>query len=495
MSIGIFASSQSFAIIDLNYESIELEKILRDYGNKTALAFSYSSNTLALNKKYTIIGKVETKEEGVELICKRANLQYKFLGNMVVLKQRPKPKVKEKPKQKIEQQVPVKQIEEPEQMEFILPEGWEPSYQGPEFPDFEMSESLKESLATEQANESGKKGLSFVNIENEYNGHQIAVLCNKNYEDHSGRELALLFNNTKGRVKGTQISLFANLAAGGFGNQVSLLSNLSTKAHKGNQVSLVCNYAGTGSGLRVQISAGVNNNKGNTHVQVGGLNLNGKNSEGQYGFVNVNGNDSGKQLGFLNINKGKVSKQFGFFNVADTCDYRSIGLINFIKKGYNRFEIAYSSEYELNTSFRFGHERLYTIIGASVDWAYNSASFWETNDWYFNRGAVQFGFGGSLYSNGRFSFMQELTASKFLTAGRGFNPKAFMLTYGLSSGLRLGRKKYNSTIILGIHLNILNQDRRNQLSIDKLEFIEKNHFQLWDRSFDFWPGLKLGFRF
>ena len=90
LALSLLGTVQLHASIDLNYESVALEYILSDFGNKTALAFSYSSNTLALNKKYTIVGQVDNREEGVALICKRANLQFKFLGNMVILKQQPK---------------------------------------------------------------------------------------------------------------------------------------------------------------------------------------------------------------------------------------------------------------------------------------------------------------------------------------------------------------------------------------------------------------------
>ena len=498
LALSLLGTVQLHASIDLNYESVALEYILSDFGNKTALAFSYSSNTLALNKKYTIVGQVDNREEGVALICKRANLQFKFLGNMVILKQQPK--VQPKPKQKKPESVQVNEVEgseesEKEQMEYILPDGWEPAYQGPEFPDFKYPEAMENPPSSESLRDADESGLRWINQEADYSGHQAAVFWNKNYEDHSGREVALLFNKTKGRVKGNQVALFGNVAAGGYGNQVSLLSNLSTKSHKGNQVSLLCNIAGPDSGLRVQTAIFYNKNKGDTHAQVGSLNVNGRDSEGQYGFLNINGNDSGKQFGLFNINKGKVSRQYGLLNVADTCDYRSIGLINFIRKGYNRFEIAYSSEFELNASFRFGHERLYTILGTSIDWSYDKEYFWERDDWYFNRGALSLGFGGYLYSKGRFSFMQELIGSRFIIAGRGFDPEALMLDYGLSSGFRLGRKGYNSTLILGIHLNVLKQNEHKGINIDNLDFIDRGRLQLFGSNFDFWPGVKLGFRF
>ena len=38
-----------FASVELNYEELSLEQILRDYGNRTGLAFSYSSNTVSFH--------------------------------------------------------------------------------------------------------------------------------------------------------------------------------------------------------------------------------------------------------------------------------------------------------------------------------------------------------------------------------------------------------------------------------------------------------------
>ena len=77
----------------------------------------------------------------------------------------------------------------------------------------------------------------------------------------------------------------------------------------------------------------------------------------------------------------------------------------------------------------------------------------------------------------------------------GFDPEALMLDYGLSSGLRLGRKGYNSTLILGIHLNVLKQNEHKGINIDNLDFIDRGRLQLFGSNFDFWPGVKLGFRF
>ena len=94
--------------MELNYEELSLEQILRDYGNRTGLAFSYSSNTVSLGHKYTIVGRAENREEGVGLICAEAKLEYKFLGNMVVLKQKLKPAIKKR----VPESVPVNKEEE-----------------------------------------------------------------------------------------------------------------------------------------------------------------------------------------------------------------------------------------------------------------------------------------------------------------------------------------------------------------------------------------------
>ena len=482
-----------FASVELNYEELSLEQILRDYGNRTGLAFSYSSNTVSLGHKYTIVGRAENREEGVGLICAEAKLVYKFLGNMVVLKQKLKPAIKKR----VPESVPVNKEEEIQEEDFvyILPNGWIPSYQGPEFPDFKMPKALEESPVDSELYNNGPKGLQWLNEEESFKGNQTAVLWNKNSQDHSGRELAILFNRSKGFVKGPQVALLGNIANGGYGTQVSLLTNLSRGMHKGNQVSLMCNFSGIDSGLRVQAAFFYNKNKGDTHAQVGSLNVNESDSEGQYGLVNINGGDSGKQFGLFNLNKGKVGRQFGLINAADTCDYRSIGLVNFIRKGYNRFEIAYASEFALNASLRFGHERLYTILGLAFDWTYLEEDIFDYKSWGGDRGALQIGFGGWLFSKGRYALMQELTLSRFILAGSGFEPKVMLFNYGLTNGISLGREKYASTLIVGIHLNVLSQDEQGSINIEHLNFTKKNRFSLGDRQFDFWPGLKLGFRF
>lgn len=492
--ICCFSAQGVYANIKLNYKNIELEKILRDYGNKTGLAFSYSSNTLALGKKYTIVGEVDNKEAGVALICSKANLKYKFLGNMVVLKQKPKVR---KPTSKKEEPKQIKQEEQvqEEEMEYILPVGWVPDYKGPGFPDFKLPEAVLNPKVDEDQERKDNKWLYWLNNGADFSGHQNAVLWNKNTTDHTGREVAFLFNRTKGFVKGTQVSFMGNVAQGGYGTQVGVLCNLSKGSHKGNQISVLCNFAGDDSGLRVQTSGFLNKNKGDTHAQVGTVNINGKSSEGQYGIFNVNGGDSGKQFGLLNINKGKVGRQFGLVNVADTCDYRSLGLVNFIRKGYNRIEIGYNSEFALNSSLRFGHERLYTIIGIALDWDYLNGDVWSTEDWSFNRGALNLGFGGWLYSKGRICFMQEIMVGKIVTTDRGFANDAYLYKYGISGGVRLGKRRYNSTFIFGIHLNVFSQNEEDQINIKNLDFISKSRFQLWDRRFDLWPGLKVGFRF
>ncbi|MBP6235902.1 MAG: carboxypeptidase-like regulatory domain-containing protein [Saprospiraceae bacterium] len=195
------------------------------------------------------------------------------------------------------------------------------------------------------------KGLNGLEIGGVYNyddgdvyGMQVAGVVNALSEDVVGTQISGVMNAVKGNVKGVQI-------AGVINNNDSItdgiqISGVYQKTHtlRGLQIGGLYNRAVKATGG--QISGFLNTvDSATTFLQIAGLYNHGANIRGLQisGLVNTCDTLEGLQIGIFN-RANHVKKGL------------SIGLINYVKTGYHKFEFSYN---ELST----------TTIGYRSGWA------------------------------------------------------------------------------------------------------------------------------
>ena len=196
----------------------------------------------------------------------------------------------------------------------------------------------------------------FVNtIRQDVKGVQVAGLANTVNGRVEGTQVAGLFNVTGEDVSGTQVSGLFNVAGRTTAAQVAGLFNVSSASSSGAQVSLGFNWSREG-GQIVQTSALLNVSRGDARTQASIL-------------YNRAKDVSGSQIGLL-FNRGRRVKgiQLGLINVADTIEGAPIGLLNFVKKGYNRVELEANEAFWVNTGFKFGARSFYNIFHLGIRW-------------------------------------------------------------------------------------------------------------------------------
>lgn len=164
----------------------------------------------------------------------------------------------------------------------------------------------------------------------------------------SGAELGLVFNGIVGDMEGVQIGAMLNTVSGEM---------------TGLQIAGLLNGAGIGTGVQI---AGLGNY---CHRTLEGLQiaplfnmaLNGVGRQFSLG-VNISEGDVRSQIGLLNRGQNVARYQIGLVNISDTIAGTPIALFNFVRRGYNTFELARTSTLPLSISLRLGAHRFYNIF-------------------------------------------------------------------------------------------------------------------------------------
>jgi hypothetical protein len=224
----------------------------------------------------------------------------------------------------------------------------------------------------------GTNGVSSPGILNEFS-FNVLVGVNGGVD---GFELGGLVNIDNGPVGGAQISGFGNIVTGRFeGFQLGGFANINDSYTEGFQSAGFINIidddaevfqiAGfgniTGSFEGMQLS-GFGNFAGDVEgfQGAGFMNIAGKAEGAQIaGFMNVADKFEGLQgSGFMNI-ADKVDGVMiaGFLNICDSIDGIPIAPVSIVKQnGYRRFEFWSNETFYLNTSFKIGVPKFYTIF-------------------------------------------------------------------------------------------------------------------------------------
>ncbi len=390
--------------ITLNYRNVRLGDAIQDISTRYNINFSYSRHYIPMTKRIDLRVESQPLFSTLDRLFEGTNVIYANIGDQVVLKKGKTPEVipevygsieppmraidrKEEPEEvftasnlpyKDVESTPVlvkynygipKVISDMNEPEDIDPNKYyvEAPEHEPDFSDVTAQVSLVPRLGTNMNDDPDEIT----------NNLSLNVLGGEN-GGVEGVEVGGLFNKVKNDMNGVQVAGLFNTVGGDVGP--SVLIDGDGEKSLGVQVAGLVNSADNVEAI--QCAGLVNKNKGDFRgVQFGGLtNIVGGDAEGvQFSFLsNFNGGDAEVQVaGITNIAddvKGtQVSAifnraekvdgvQFGLINVCDTVTGASIGLLNFVKKGYNQFEVGGSETMYGEAAVRFGSRRFYNII-------------------------------------------------------------------------------------------------------------------------------------
>ena len=360
--------------INLSYKNVKLEKILANISRKYDVHFSYSDDVIPVDKRISIKAKNTSLASALQHIAQQANIEYALIGNNIVLR-------KKKSSRKIGKKA-APPSESPSQhtaiavFDFldhtIVPKPLTnsrktidvPTVQLP-LPPPEPIEQMTQITVLPYISTSKDQGVNTINR------FSVNILWGHNGGLY-GTEAGLLFNSIRNNVKGIQIAGAGNIVGGEVrGTQVALLFNINNGKTYGFQGSGLANIIADDL-FGTQFSMGGNIVSGNTlGLQIGGIfNICGNRAHAQgAGLFNWAGDVNRFQIsGLFNRAKKVEGFQLGLINICDTITGAPIGLINIVKKGYNRIEISGSEFLHTSVSLKFGGRRFYNILQVGNRW-------------------------------------------------------------------------------------------------------------------------------
>ncbi len=210
-----------------------------------------------------------------------------------------------------------------------------------------------------------------------------------------GAEVAGLFNISKNNVQYVQLAGLANLVGGSVrGFQAGGLVNSVLDSLVGFQAAGIVNDVR--SGTEGWQTAGIFNHvrRDLNGLQVAGIgNLVSGNTRGVQtaGIGNVAAKEmKGIQIGgIFNYAKEMKGLQIGLVNVADTSSGFSIGLINWVNKGYHKLSLSSTDVFGTQLAVKTGTAKFYTMLIMSGSYGVNdrvySAGYGTGHEFIFSK--------------------------------------------------------------------------------------------------------------
>jgi len=391
-------------IITLRYEQERLEDILSDISLTYDLSIAYSRDFIPINQRITINSINIPLQLGLRELFAPTQVVFAVIGNSIVLRvdngkeiisKSPIPKEIEIPSEKIEKKEVIRITRNYRKIPPLINTGFpvlikyhtiDPSvldslknlviiygtgipsiYEDSPFremaqvtlvPPIGTNEKLADSITnTFSFNilyglNGGVEGIEvggFGNhLRNNMKGLQIAGIWNKVEGTVSGTQFASVANINEGYTKGLQFTLGVNITNEAKAIQMAGIMNIAKGDFAGLQMAIIGNYIRTkGEGIQV---AGLFN-KANSYVH----------KQFAIGY-NKAGDIQNVQVGLINVANYVKGTQYGLVNIADEVQGTPIGFFSFIKKGYNRIEVAGGESLFANVGFKFGKRKFYNII-------------------------------------------------------------------------------------------------------------------------------------
>lgn len=234
-------------------------------------------------------------------------------------------------------------------------------------------------------------------ITKDVHGIQVAGLGNIVGGALTGTQLGGFFNVNEGFTKGFQLAGFFNSTQHTDAVQVAGLFNTASQDAAGVQVAGAFNVAAGKAG--VQVATLFNTSGDTTRTQVATL-------------FNSARDVSGGQVSLLFNKARKVNGlQVGLVNVADTVGGVSFGVLNFVKRGYNRLEFGSGEALYTHLGFKLGTPRFYNVIQVGARWDRKTQTIGEeTQDGVFMSWGLGYGLGTALTLGPRWQMNVEAVA-------------------------------------------------------------------------------------
>ncbi|OSZ79221.1 hypothetical protein CAP35_13475 [Chitinophagaceae bacterium IBVUCB1] len=240
-------------------------------------------------------------------------------------------------------------------------------------------------------------------------GWQFAGIANLVNDELAGVQIGGAYNHVSGGIEGVQIGGFGNYSKGVIaGVQISGAANYADSTLQGTQITGMGNIA-TQKLEGVQIAGAFNY----AHDTVAGSQV--------AGFANIAGDEiSGTQVSAMfNYAKHVKGVQVGIINIADTSSGVSVGLVNFIVKGYHKVVVSSNEITNLQVAGKLGNRNLYTILAFGVN-AGNQRAF-----------TGGYGVGRQFNISKRISLNPELTAHQLYLGDVNYFNGFFRLDVGV----------------------------------------------------------------
>lgn len=399
--------------VSFSYKNTRLKTALRDLSRRYDLQFSYSSDQVNVRQRITASANKTTLDEGLRSLFRYTGIAYNYVGRYIILKPDPSNTRSEVPKRK-KRESPTPPPPEPQLTgaeesssarrdtlqvtRVALPPTPSVSrVQGAMFPIDEKALRLQQLRyeASWLLNTRNNHSLAQVSLLPFLGTHGLRsdeVVNNASLNliwgingGVMGVEIGGLINHIRGHVTGFQAAGLGNMVEGQLaGSQLAGLFNLTLGTARGTQTAGLLNFAGRASAVqvaglfnwsendasRMQVAGGFNRVKGHAFaLQVSGLaNLNRGNANTQVsGLFNTASVVSGVQISTL-YNKASTVKgfQLALVNASDTVSGVSIGLLNFVKKGYNKFDLYTTEALHFNSQLKLGSHHFYNVFFAGA---------------------------------------------------------------------------------------------------------------------------------
>lgn len=399
--------------VSLNYKDEQLGQVLADITDTYDIRFSYSSDFVPVNQRVSVSVQNEPLSSALDNLLAQTPIGYVGIGDQIVLKVDQQKKAQlskvETLRGRVRQTSPiypersakvaptrkppvqVREVEllasnkpaalpEKERNSSIIEQGFEPVQAPVDYAEESGRRLAQVSLLPFLGTNAGKsdqltnnfsvnlfwgynggvEGLEvggLVNgIKNDVKGIQVAGIGNIVGQDVIGTQVGGLFNVAKGKVVGIQSAGLFNVSGSGQAVQAALFFNASRSDYAGIQAAGLYNYSkGKADGLQ---AAGLFNiSNGKTKSQVAGL-FNYNKGDITWGQIGVLFNKAHKVKGF----------QIGLINISDTITGTPLGVLNIVKKGYNRMEFSGGETMYANATLKLGARSFYNTFHLGARW-------------------------------------------------------------------------------------------------------------------------------
>lgn len=529
--------------VNLNYRNVRLGDALQNISTRYDVSFSYSKHYVPVDKRINLKVKQMPLSNALDQLFESTPVVYASIGDQIVLK-------KGKPvKKEIEFygsiQPPIRVIERKKEEE-VFTASTKPYETVEELPILEkynyglpevLSEQPEEEIDTEQYYVEAPEpdisrtvaqvslyptfGTNSGSATEKTNNLSLNILGGQN-GGVDGVEVGGLFNQVKNDVNGVQVAGLFNSVGGDvgpsklidgnhrktFGVQIAGLTNQARNV-RAIQIGGVLNTC-RGSLIGVQVAGLGNSVAGDgIGVQVGGLynvvrddiqgiqisglfNVSGDDSNIQIaGLMNVADDIEGAQVsGLFNRAENVQGVQFGLINVADTVSIAAIGLLSFVKKGYNQFELGLSETMHSQAAFRFGSRRFYNIIQFGIQFD-NEIAY-----------GIGYGVGTAVLHDYAVNWQWnvEAVSSQILERQNGFNRLNLLNEFRLSAEYRANNR---FSIYFGPTLNVMVSDLINSTTesftygsrVPLYTIFDNENSSTQKRDVKLWLGFRAGIRF